>query len=120
MDNQLIDTTLQQLLATPHEQRTPDRVIAVLSLAAEAAEGTLNAATPLEQELNTLQGALETMASEYGMQSTTFLQNWARQRSDIYGALIQGEKHYSSFGTTAADVLASIRQRMSSDEAVHA
>lgn len=120
MDNQLIDTTLQQLLATPHEQRTPDRVIAVLSLAAEAAEGTLNAATPLEQELNTLHGALLIMAAEHGMQAASCLQSYPIAGSNLYGSLQLNDQHYSAFGTTAAGVLAGIRQRLDSSEAVRA
>lgn len=119
MDNQLIDTSLQQLLATPHEQRTPDCVIAVLSLAAEAAEGTLNAATPLEQELNTLHGALLVMAAEHGMQPSTCLQNYPTAGTTLYGSLRLGEQHYSAFGMTAAAVLAGIRQRLGSEEAAH-
>lgn len=120
MDNQLIDTTLQQLLATPHEQRTPDRVIAVLSLAAEAAEGTLNAATPLEQELHTLQGALAVMAVEHGMQASSCLQSYPTAGCHLYGSLRLDDQHYSAFGTTAAAVLAGIRQSLDSAEAVHA
>lgn len=120
MDNQLIDTTLQQLLATPHKQRTPDRVIAVLTLAAEAAEGTLNAATPLEQELNTLHGALLIMAAEHGMQASSCLQHYPIGGRTLYGSLRLGEEHFGAFGYTAAAVLAGIRQRLDSAEAVHA
>lgn len=119
MDNQLIDTALAELLGTPHEKRTPDSVIAVLTLAAEAADGTLNAATPLEQELHTLQGALATMAGEHDMKSMTSLQNWPTQRADLYGSLSQGEQYFSAYGETAAAVLASIRQRLDSAEAEH-
>lgn len=112
MDNQLIDTALQQLLATPHELRTPDCTIAFLSLAAEAAEGTLNAATPLENELHALRGALEVMAVTHGMQPVSLLQNYPGTLSDLYGSLRLDEQHFGAFGKTAAEVLSGIRRKL--------
>ncbi|MNZ07003.1 hypothetical protein D3C78_237690 [compost metagenome] len=119
MDNQLIDATLQQLLATPHELRTPDYVVASLSLAAEAADATLNAATPLENELHALRGALEAMAVTHGMQPVSCLQNYPGTRSDLYGSLRLDEQHFGAFGKTAAEVVAGIRRKLD-DQAVPA
>lgn len=119
MDSKLIDALLIELLQLPEQRRTPEKVLANLTLAATAAGVSLTTtAAPLQVEHLQLAAALERLAGELGAQYTSraMLRLGAGIEGVELGAVIEPLASTSplprfvAFGATARAALAGINR----------
>jgi len=126
MDSKLIDALLIELLQLPEQRRTPEKVLATLTLAATAAGVSLTTtAAPLQIEHLQLAAALERLAGELGSQyrARAMLRLGAGIEGVELGAVV--EPHDSSsplprfvaFGANARTALAGINREIRASNA---
>lgn len=119
MDSKLIDSLLIELLQLPEQRRTPEKILANLTLAATAAGVSLTiSAAPLQIEHLQLAAALERLAEQLGSQyrARAMLRLGGGIDGVELGAVV--EPHDSSsplprfvaFGATARAALAGINR----------
>ncbi|MDT4814287.1 hypothetical protein FQZ97_472870 [compost metagenome] len=121
MDYKLIDGLLIELLQLPEQHRTPEKILANLTLAATAAGVSLTtAAAPLQVEHLQLAAALERLAADLGDQyrARAMFRLGAGLEGVELGAVIEPHDSTSAlprfvaFGATARTALAGINREI--------
>lgn len=121
MDRKLIDALLIELLQLPEQRRTPEKILANLTLAATAAGVSLTtSAAPLQIEHLQLAAALDHLAIDLGpnYRARAMLRLGTGIEGVELGAVIEPLDSTSplprfvAFGTTARTVLAGINRDM--------
>lgn len=121
MDSKLIDGLLIELLQLPEQHRTPEKILANLTLAATAAGVSLTAtAAPLQIEHLQLAAALEHLAANLGDQyrARAMFRLGAGLEGVELGAVIEPRDSASplprfvAFGATARSALAGINREI--------
>ncbi|MCG6541724.1 hypothetical protein MCB86_16750 [Pseudomonas sp. KSR10] len=125
MDSKLIDNLLTELLMLPEQYRTPEKILASLTLAATAAGISLSTeGAPLQLEHLKLHAALERLAAEFGdayIHRATLRLGGGLEGVELCGVIEPRESglnqlRFVAFGRTAAQVL----NRLKSDIAAQA
>ncbi len=119
MDSKLIDSLLLELLQLPEQHRTPEKILANLTLAATAAGVSLTtAAAPLQVEHLQLAAALERLADQLGApyRARAMLRLGGGIDGVELGAVVEPQDSSSAlprfvaFGSTARAALAGINR----------